>query len=367
MRSWNLLPILTALALVMAAQANAQTAEVEGTDVVTSESGAEAESSYESLSTGNRKIATALYEAQGGAEGVEGVDGAYTLDDIAAMKQDGTGWGELFKELQAAGEIPADVNNLGQLVSGKYQATGEVTSESGTEAESSYESLSTGNRKIATALYEAQGGAEGVEGVDGAYTLDDIAAMKQDGTGWGRLFQDLQANGDIPPDVKNLGQLVSGKYQAADGVATASGSEAVTTESGTKTTGSSAPGSSSSGRGKGTIVVTTAGGGQVVVERGNRRGQGAGAEAKGTAKTTAKTTGGGTGHGHGKGGGHSVTVTTAGGGSVSVGGGKANGLGHGKGGVTVSTAGGGSVGGGQGHGVKVSGGGGNGHGTGPKK
>ena len=116
MKSWKLLPLLTAFALVMAAQANAQTAEVEGTDVVTSESGTEAESSYESLSTGNRKIATALYEAQGGAEGVEGVDGAYTLDDIAAMKQDGTGWGELFKELQAEGQIPADEDGLAKLI-----------------------------------------------------------------------------------------------------------------------------------------------------------------------------------------------------------------------------------------------------------
>ena len=408
MKSWNLLPLLTVLALVMAAQANAQTAEVEGTDVVISESGAEAESSYESLSTGNRKIATALYEAQGGAEGVEGVDGAYTLDDIAAMKQDGTGWGELFKELQAAGEIPADVKNLGQLVSGKYQATdvvtsesgteaegtetettesgtetegtetettesgsetagtGTVTSESGAEAESSYESLSTGNRKIATALYEAQGGAEGVEGVDGAYTLDDIAAMKQDGTGWGELFKELQAEGQIPADVKNLGHLVSGKYQAmgevtTDAGAEAGGTDAVTTVSGSKAKGGSAPGSSSGGRGKGTIVVTTAAGGQIVVERGNRRSQGAGTGASGKAKTS----GGGAGHGHDKGGGHSVTVTTAGGGSVTAGGGNAKGLGHGKGGVTVSTAGG--VGGGYGHGVKVAGGGGKSQGTGPKK
>ncbi len=231
-----------------------------------------------------------------------------------------------------------------------------------TDVEGAFDSLSTGNQKIANVLYEAYQ----ANGGEDTTMLDQIAGMKQDGTGWGRLFQDLQASGDIPYDVKNLGQLVSGKYQATDGVTTASGAEAggtegVTTESGTKTKGGSAPGSASSGRGKGTIVVTTAGGGQIVVERGNRRGQGAGADAKGTAKTT----GGGTGHGHGKGGGHSITVTTAGGGSVSVGGGKANGLGHGKGGVTVSTAGGGSVGGGQGHGVTVAGGGGKSQGTGP--
>ncbi|MCH7795630.1 MAG: hypothetical protein IH900_10910 [Proteobacteria bacterium] len=226
------------------------------------------------------------------------------------------------------------------------------------DVEGAFDSLSTGNQKIAKVLYDAQG--------DGTYTLDDIAGMKQDGTGWGRLFQDLQASGDIPYDVKNLGQLVSGKYQASGEVTTASGAEAggtegVTTESGTKTKGGSAPGSSSSGRGKGTIVVTTAGGGQIVVERGNRRGQGAGAGASGKAKTS----GGGAGHGHDKGGGHSVTVTTAAGGSVTAGGGNAKGLGHGKGGVTVSTAGG--IGGGYGHGVKVAGGGGKSQGTGPKK
>ena len=238
-----------------------------------------------------------------------------------------------------------------------------------TEVEGSYESLSPGNQKIATALYEAQGGVdgvEGVEGVDGAYSLDHIAGMKQDGTGWGRLFQDLQASGDIPYDVKNLGQLVSGKYQASGDVTTASGAEAggtegVTAGSGTKTRGGSAPGSASGGRGKGAIVVTTAAGGQIVVERGNRRGQGAGTGASGKAKTS----GGGAGHGHVKGGGRSVTVTTAAGGSVTAGGGNAKGLGHGKGGVTVSTAGG--IGGGYGHGVKVAGGGGKSQGTGPKK
>lgn len=233
-----------------------------------------------------------------------------------------------------------------------------------TDAEGSFEGLSPGNQKIATVLFEAQGGT------DGLLTQDDIAGMKQDGTGWGRLFKDLQASGDIPPDVKNLGQLVSGRYQASGEVTTASGAkaggtDAGTTASGTKTEGGSAPGSASSGRGRGVIVVTTAGGRQIVVRRGDRRSQGAGA--KGTAKTTTTTTGGGTGHGHGKGGGHSITVTMAGGGSVSVGGGKANGLGHGKGGVTVSTAGGGSVGSGQGHGVKAGGGGSRGHGNGSKK
>jgi hypothetical protein len=229
------------------------------------------------------------------------------------------------------------------------------------DVEGAFDSLSTGNRKIANVLFDAHVGA------GGPLSRDDIAAMKQDGTGWGRLFQDLQANGDIPPDVKNLGELVSGRYQATSEVTTASGSEpgsteSTATESGTTTKGGSAPGSAASGRGKGTIVVTTAGGGQIVVQRGNRRGQGTGADAK----TTGKTTGGGVGHGHGEGGGRSITVTTAGGGSVSAGGGKANGLGHGKGGVTVSTAGGGSLGSGQGHGVKV-GGGGQGHGTGPKQ
>ncbi len=73
MKSWKLLPLLTAFALVMAAQANAQTPDVEG--------------SFDNLSTGNQKIATALFEAQGGTEG------RLAQEDIAAMKQDGTGWG----------------------------------------------------------------------------------------------------------------------------------------------------------------------------------------------------------------------------------------------------------------------------------
>ena len=38
------------------------------------------------------------------------------------MKQDGAGWGEMFKDMKTDGYIESDARNLGQLVSGKYRA-----------------------------------------------------------------------------------------------------------------------------------------------------------------------------------------------------------------------------------------------------
>ncbi len=68
---------------------------------------------YQKLSPGNQKIAKALYDAQQSK--------TYSLDQIAAMKEH-KGWGEIFKEMKASGQIPSNVKNLGELVSGKSQA-----------------------------------------------------------------------------------------------------------------------------------------------------------------------------------------------------------------------------------------------------
>jgi len=64
---------------------------------------------FEQLSAGNQKIARALYEAQKpGAP-------ALTLDAIAARKQAGTGWNDIFKDMRARGFVAE--RNLGQVVS----------------------------------------------------------------------------------------------------------------------------------------------------------------------------------------------------------------------------------------------------------
>ncbi|HEV8475216.1 MAG TPA: hypothetical protein VGR82_20755 [Methylomirabilota bacterium] len=77
-------------------------------------------------------------------------------------------------------------------------------------AAGSYQQLSVGNQKIARALFEAQVQPTTTTVTPGArrpLTLDQIAAMKQNGTGWGQVFQQMQAKGLVSE--KNLGQVVS--------------------------------------------------------------------------------------------------------------------------------------------------------------
>jgi hypothetical protein len=69
-------------------------------------SGAALAEDFESLSPGNQKIAQALFDSQ-----IESADSDPTwleLGDIADMKQgeDGTGWGEIFHQMQEDGRFP---------------------------------------------------------------------------------------------------------------------------------------------------------------------------------------------------------------------------------------------------------------------
>jgi len=99
-------------------------------------------------------------------------------------------------------------------------------------APSPYESLSPGNQKIVRALFEAQTTATTPTGTTGTstapktLTLDEIAAMKQSGQGWGNVFKDMKAQGLVQD--KNLGQVVSGynhRRPSHGSVTTASGRE----------------------------------------------------------------------------------------------------------------------------------------------
>ena len=69
--------------------------------------------SFGELSPGNQKIAEALFTAQ-----PEGAAGAMDVDHIAQLKQDGMGWGQIFKYMDE--KNLTTTKNLGQAVS-SYQ------------------------------------------------------------------------------------------------------------------------------------------------------------------------------------------------------------------------------------------------------
>ncbi len=103
-------------------------------------------------------------------------------------------------------------------------ATAQTTAPTSSSNPGAYDKLSLGNQKIAQALYDAQVKPSGTTTSTSSiqpktYTLDQIAAMKQH-KGWGEVFKEMKANGQLPPDVKNLGQLVSGKYHPQSGTST---------------------------------------------------------------------------------------------------------------------------------------------------
>lgn len=72
---------------------------------------------FEQLSPGGQKIARALYEAQvrRGDHSGGTTPQRLTLDEIAQRKQDGQGWGQVFKGMKSEGLVRQ--KNLGQVVS----------------------------------------------------------------------------------------------------------------------------------------------------------------------------------------------------------------------------------------------------------
>jgi len=80
---------------------------------------------FDQLSTGNQKIARSLFEAQGSPGSSSS---SLSLGEIAAMKS-GTGWGQVFKQMQSQGQLEG-AKNLGQVVSGHYRPTAPTTGSS---------------------------------------------------------------------------------------------------------------------------------------------------------------------------------------------------------------------------------------------
>ena len=102
-------------------QKTATTAGAGTSDPGTADAGATVESSdhFDQLSPGNQKIAEAIQAAQ-----TDPATG-FTVDEIAMLKQDGMGWGQVFKQTDST------VTNLGQAVSG--QQHGEFGTSPGSE------------------------------------------------------------------------------------------------------------------------------------------------------------------------------------------------------------------------------------------
>lgn len=82
-------------------------------------------------------------------------------------------------------------------------------------AAGAFERMSAGNQKIARALFDAQTaivtpappGARSAR----ALTLDEIAAVRQSGQGWGQVFQTMRSQGLL--NETSLGQVVS-RYES---------------------------------------------------------------------------------------------------------------------------------------------------------
>lgn len=70
-----------------------------------------------------------------------------------------------------------------------------------------YQQLSPGNRMIAKSLFKAQADAD----TPTQWTLDRISTAKAEGSGWGQVFGQMQAEGLV--SAKNLGQVISRYYQ----------------------------------------------------------------------------------------------------------------------------------------------------------
>lgn len=153
------------------------------------------EGGFELLSAGNRKIALALFDAQGSAAGN---DVAWTLDEIAGAKRSGIAWSELFTRMRAEGLI--DAPDLGSVISGavrKWNAPVRVNAR-GNRApvarRGAYKTLSGKDRGIAEALFEIQ--TIGKSGRH-AWSLDQIGAARQNGVRWSEVLKRLRADGLI--------------------------------------------------------------------------------------------------------------------------------------------------------------------------
>ena len=89
-----------------------------------------------------------------------------------------------------------------------------------------FDQLSPGNQKAARSLFEAQ--RSDLPPGTRPLTLDEIAARKQGGEGWGRIFSGMKTSGLV--DAKNFGETVSSfnhRHHVSDGAVTTAANRTV--------------------------------------------------------------------------------------------------------------------------------------------
>ena len=140
---------------------------------------------FESLSPGNQKIARAIFDSERRA-GPTAATTPLSLDEIAAMKQGGKGWGEVFKEMKSQGLVQD--RNLGQAVSrmtrgggGATAARHEITTASGKTAIVGGTAIPGGKERAGTALSGRQ--AIGSDGTRGNAAASTAVSHGRDGGG----------------------------------------------------------------------------------------------------------------------------------------------------------------------------------------
>jgi hypothetical protein len=135
--------------------------------------------------------------------------------------------------------------------------TGDGTTDGGTgDTAGAFDRLSTGGRKHAKSLFDAQQAGEGGE----VLSLDDIALAKQE-TGWGNVFKQMKEDGLVLE--KNFGQIVSGRGKTDETIDTGESTE-TGTDTGSTTAAASGTSNGYFAKPKRTkLVVTTANGGRV--------------------------------------------------------------------------------------------------------
>ncbi len=106
-----------AAALMLAGKVSAQSTLPAGDDTSTGASAGTAQTSlsglYNQLSPGNQKIAVALF----GAQQTSAATASWSIDDIALAKRQGTGWGNVFRQMKEDGLVVE--KSLGQIISGR--------------------------------------------------------------------------------------------------------------------------------------------------------------------------------------------------------------------------------------------------------
>jgi hypothetical protein len=123
--------------------------------------------SFQSLSPGQQKIARALFEAQQPSASGRA---PLSLDQIAARKE-GTGWGEVFKQMKSEGLV-GDAKNLGQVVSGRASKNGSTITTASSGSTGTAVTTASG-RSVGSGKFPTSTGSGG-EGHGGSAHVSDV-------------------------------------------------------------------------------------------------------------------------------------------------------------------------------------------------